>query len=180
MPISSTTSGEVTPLVITAHGLVLREWSDEDVPVMSELFDDPDVAYRTPLETPFDHAAALRYLRSAQKARAEGRRVQLAITVDGQQALGEILLGLSTRSIGYAVGRAHRGQRLATRAVRALTEYAHDELAVAEVILEIEPDNAASAAVARSAGFQLSEAAPETVSDKGRTYELLRWEHRYR
>lgn len=165
------------PLIITGHGLVLREWTDEDVPVMQELFDDPDVAYRTPLESPFDQAAALRYLRNARQARLDGRRIHLAITLDGQQALGEILLGLATSSLGYAVGTAHRGQRLATRAVMAVTEYAHTELALPEVILEIEPGNDASAAVARAAGYQLSDAAPETVTDKGRTYELLRWEH---
>lgn len=169
---------ELSPLVITRHGLVLREWTDDDVPVMQELFDDPDVAYWTPLASPFDQDAALRYLRSAQQARVDGRRIHLAVTLDGQRALGEILLGLTSSSIGYAVGSAHRGQRLATRAVQAVTEYAHAELALPEVILEIEPANDASAAVARAAGYQLSDAAPQTVTDKGRTYQLLRWEHR--
>jgi RimJ/RimL family protein N-acetyltransferase len=112
---------EPNPIVVAGQGLVLREWTDDDVPVMSELFDDPEVAYRTPLETPFDEAAALRYLAAARLARAEGRRLHLAITVDGQKPLGEILLGLRTGSIGYAVGTAHRGQRLATRALRVLT-----------------------------------------------------------
>lgn len=169
---------ETNPIVIATHGLILREWAEDDVPVMQELFDDPDVAYRTPLESPFDEAAALRYLRSAQLAGQEGKRLHLAITLDGQQALGEVLLNLSHASIGYVVGTAHRGQRLATRALEAVTEYAHASLELPEVILEIEPDNAASAAVARAADFQLTDAEPETVTDKGRTYTLLRWEHR--
>jgi RimJ/RimL family protein N-acetyltransferase len=167
-----------TPIVIAAHGLVLREWTEDDVPVMQELFDDPEVAFRTPLESPFDEAAALRYLRNAQLARREGKRIHLAITLDGDQALGEILLGLKTQSIGYAVGTAHRGQGLARKALAAVVEYAHTSLDLPEVILEIEADNDASVAVARAAGFVPADAAPETVTDKGRSYELFTWKHR--
>jgi RimJ/RimL family protein N-acetyltransferase len=79
--------------------------------------------------------------------------------------------------MGYIVGAANRGQRLALRALRAMTEYAHTTIALPRVILEIEPDNHPSIAVARSAGFHLSDSAPETVTDKGRTYELLTWQH---
>jgi RimJ/RimL family protein N-acetyltransferase len=164
-------------LRLTAHGLLLREWTGEDLAVMQELFDDPDVAYRTPLESPFDQAAAVRYLYSAHQARRRNERIHLAITTDGQQALGEVLLNQATGSMGYIVGAANRGQRLALRALRAMTEYAHTTIALPRVILEIEPDNHPSIAVARSAGFHLSDSAPETVTDKGRTYELLTWQH---
>jgi RimJ/RimL family protein N-acetyltransferase len=88
------------------------------------------------------------------------------------------MLNLGTSSIGYVVGTAHRGQRLATRALQAVTEYAHTSCDLPRLILEIEPDNEASMAVARAAGFRASGAEPETVTDKGRTYELLTWEHR--
>ncbi|MET7780542.1 GNAT family N-acetyltransferase [Streptomyces sp. NPDC005388] len=162
---------------LTAHGLVLRQWTSDDLDVMQELFDDPDVAYRTPLESPFDQTAALRYLHSAQQARRGNERIHLAITTDGQQALGEVLLNQATGSIGYIVGAAHRGRRLAVRAVQAVTEYAHTSAAVPRVILEIEPNNHPSIAVARSAGFRPANSASETVTDKGRTYELLTWEH---
>ncbi|MEU9331331.1 GNAT family N-acetyltransferase [Streptomyces canus] len=56
---------------------------------------------------------------------AGNERIHLAITTNGQQALGEVLLNQATGSIGYIVGAAHRGQRLAVRALRAVTEYAH-------------------------------------------------------
>ncbi|WP_406514991.1 GNAT family N-acetyltransferase [Streptomyces sp. NBC_00873] len=166
------------PLRLTAHGLVLREWTSDDLAVMQELFDDPDVAYRTPLGSPFGQAAALSYLHSAQRARQGNGRIHLAITTDGHQPLGEVLLNRTTGSIGYIVGAAHRGQKLAARALRTMTEYAHTNVALPWAILEIEPDNHPSIAVARSAGFHPSDSAPETVTDKGRTYELLTWEHR--
>ncbi len=78
------------------------------------------------------------------------------------------------------MGVQHRGQRLAVRALRAITEYAHRTLELPRVILEIEADNHPSIAVARAAGFELTNTPPETVTDKGRTYELLTWEHRLR
>ncbi|MER8033088.1 GNAT family protein [Streptomyces bauhiniae] len=162
------------PPVITAHGLLLREWTPADLPVLRELFDDPDVAYRTPLAAPFDAAAARAYLDGAIGA---PRRLHLAITTDGRTALGEVLLNRDSRSIGYVVGAAHRGRGLAARALRAMTEYAHRAEGMDRLLLEIEPDNAASAAVARSAGYRRAAVAAETVTDKGRTYELLTWEH---
>lgn len=45
------------------------------------------------------------------------------------------------------------------------------------MLLEIEPDNHPSAAVARAAGFDLTDALPEVVEDKGRSYALLTWAH---
>ncbi|GGV74081.1 GNAT family N-acetyltransferase [Streptomyces massasporeus] len=168
---------DTQPLQLAAHGLVLREWTSDDLAVMQQLFDDPDVAYRTPLESPFGQDAALRYLHSAERVRRDNNRIHLAITTDGHQALGEVLLNRATGNIGYIVGAAHRGQRLAVRALRTMTEFTHTTLPLPKVILEIEPDNQPSIAVARSAGFHPSSSAPETVTDKGRTYDLLTWEH---
>ncbi|MFH9432228.1 GNAT family N-acetyltransferase [Streptomyces sp. NPDC017615] len=166
------------PLQLTGCGLVLREWTSDDLAVMRELFDDPDVAHRTPLASPFGRADALRYLHNAGRARLSGERLHLAITTDGHQARGEILLNRVTGSIGYMVGAAHRGQGLAVRALGMMTEFAHTTAALPKVILEIEPDNHPSIAVARSAGFHPSGCSiPETVTDKGRTYDLLTWEH---
>ena len=43
--------------------------------------------------------------------------------------------------------------------------------------LEIEPDNAASSGVARSAGYSLTDLPATVVTDKGREVSLLTWEH---
>jgi RimJ/RimL family protein N-acetyltransferase len=156
---------------------VLREWADEDLAALVEVFDDPDVAYRTPLVSPFDLAAARDYLSKARQAHAEGRRIQLAITTDGRQVKGEVRLNRSRGTISYAVGAVHRGQRLAVRAVQMMTEYAHQVAALPQVLLEIEPDNHPSVAVARAAGFHLTDTAPDVVEDKGRNLTLLTWAH---
>jgi RimJ/RimL family protein N-acetyltransferase len=159
---------------LTGDGLVLREWVAADLPAMSELFDDPAVAYWTPLVTPFDEQAAKAYLQVAQ---ADNGRIQLAITTDGDRPLGEVLLMPKTLSVGYSVGSQFRGQGLAVRAVKLITAYAHEVVGMPRVILEIEPDNEASKSVARRAGYQLTDAEPEVVTEKGRELSLYKWEH---
>jgi RimJ/RimL family protein N-acetyltransferase len=167
---------------LSGHGVVLREWEDGDLAAMVGLFDDPDVAYWTPLVSPFDLEAARLYLERAQERRAAGQRVQLAITVDGGEPMGEVLLmlselGLDVAEIGYAMGAAYRGRGLAARAVRVMTGFAYDTVGVSRLLLEIEPGNAASAAVARAAGYRLTEAPPIPAEEKGRQLSLQTWEY---
>lgn len=159
---------------VVGDGLVLRDWEPGDAPAMVELFDDPEVAYWTPLKSPFNLAVVTEYVENARTAES---RLQLAITTDGVAPLGEVMLNLKTGSLGYAIGPAHRGQRLGARALKLLTTYAHETVGLPRVILEIEPGNAASSAVARAAGYRLTDLPPESVVDKGRELTLLTWEH---
>ncbi|MDI3389945.1 GNAT family N-acetyltransferase [Streptomyces sp. B-S-A8] len=173
------------PVVIRGDGLVLREWTEDDLPAMAELFDEPGIAHRTPLASPFDAQAARAYLDRARATRADGTRLQLAVTEDGATPLGEVLLGslgaerpAGAVTLGYAIGAAHRGRRLALRATRLLTAYAHTTLGLHRIRLQIEPDNAASTGVARAAGYRLrTDVPPTTGTQKGRTYTLQVWEH---
>ena len=79
-------------VLITGDGLTLREWTPADIGVMVELFDEQSIDDWTPLESPFDAAAAGRYLDGAVRMRREGLGIQLAITTDGITPLGEVLL----------------------------------------------------------------------------------------
>jgi RimJ/RimL family protein N-acetyltransferase len=160
------------PARLAAPGLVLRPWSAPDLPTMVELFDEPTVALRTPLPSPFTLAAAQARLVAADQP----DRLLWAITRDGDQPLGEVLL-TSSGEIGYVLGLRHRGQGLAARAVTLLREHAHADLAQPVLRLRIEAANAQSAAVARRAGFRLTRPAAEEVDNKGRHYALDVWEH---
>lgn len=170
------------PFSLVEDGLVLREWTDADLALMPALFDDPDVARWTPLASPFDAEAAKRYLERARETRGGGRRLQLAVTTDGDAPLGEVTLMLRDPDgqieIGYAIGALYRGRGLSTRAVRLLIALAYDALDADRIILRIEPDNAASSAVARSAGFRLAAESPVQVKEPdGSTITLNIWEH---
>ncbi len=150
---------------ITGLGLRLREWSDGDLPVMVELFDDAEIARWTPLPSPFDRPAAAAYLSRAREARAAGQRLQLAITTDGRTALGEVLLFGTGRDdheaeLGYTVGAAYRRQGLATRAVELIARYAFATLGMRRLLLRIERANTASVAVAHAVGFRLTDDEP--------------------
>ncbi|MFK0296460.1 GNAT family N-acetyltransferase [Streptomyces sp. NPDC090442] len=174
---SSSTSPFPDQIKLTEEGLVLRDWTEADLAAMPDLFDHPDVAYWTPIVSPFDEAAARARLDRDRQLRAEGTTILLAITVDGCAPLGEVMLRRAPEGteIGYAVGPAYRGQGLAARAVRVMAAYAFEQLDVDQVILELEAENAASVAVATKAGFSLLDAPLIEGEEKGRPYALQTW-----
>ncbi|WP_431035915.1 GNAT family N-acetyltransferase [Streptomyces sp. P6-2-1] len=67
--------------------------------------------------------------------------------------------GAGQVNVAYGLYPARRGRGLATRAVRLVCGYAAAEGAV-EAVIQVEPDNHASVAVARRAGFITGERAP--------------------
>jgi RimJ/RimL family protein N-acetyltransferase len=174
---TSTTSSFPERIELAGEGLVLRDWTEADLGAMPELFDHADIAYWTPIVSPFDAAAARLRLDRARQLRAEGTTILLAITLDGGAPLGEVMLRRAPEGaeLGYAVGPAHRGQGLAVRAVRVMAAYAFEQLGVDQVVLELEAENTASAAVAVTAGFELLDVPLIEGEEKGRPYALQTW-----
>ncbi|MYW00919.1 GNAT family N-acetyltransferase [Streptomyces sp. SID3343] len=175
-----------TDVRLTGHGICLREWTDADVPSLVTLFDDVEIERWTPLPSPYRIEDAREHLIKARRLRAEHRAVQLAVTIDGGEPCGEILLFLATDGLengeavelAYGIGAAHRRRGLAVRSVRLMAEYAYDELGRTSVLLRIPPDNAGSRAVARAAGFARTDAEPlvRERADGERVY-LDTWLH---
>lgn len=166
-------------IVVTGDELTLREWTDDDRSAMVELFDEPSIDVWTPLEAPFDDAAARRYLARAKAGRDRGIQLQLAITTDGRTPLGEVLLfdggEAGVAELAYAVGIRHRGQRLGARAVALTMEFATQNCGIAEFHLTISPANGASQAVAHANGFVLTDAPLQIRERKGRRLEMAVW-----
>ena len=169
------------PLALSGTAVRLREWRPADAPLLVGLFDDELVRRFTPLPNPFDLPAAEAYLERARRARHDGQRVQLAITADGEEPLGEVLLfGIdhdrSEAELGYVVGAAHRGRGLASGALILMAGYARDRLDLTRLLLRIDPGNAASCAVARRAGFTLTDEPPLPQQVPGGRANLRTWE----
>jgi RimJ/RimL family protein N-acetyltransferase len=167
------------PVRLNGEGLVLREWRQDDVARMTDLFDDPQVRRWTPLASPFDQAAARAYHDRAQVRRADGSALQLAVTQgDGSPPLGEVLLFMhpDVAEVGWALGPDHRGQRVASRAVRVLLAWAGSVWGVVRFRALIEPGNVASERVAVACGFAVVAGAPVMVESRGRTVGLTAWE----
>ncbi|MBD2894385.1 hypothetical protein amrb99_33100 [Actinomadura sp. RB99] len=162
---------------LSGENLVLRDWTEADLPAMPGLFDHPDIAYWTPIVSPFDPAAARARLDRARQLRREGSAILLAITADGGAPMGEVMLRRAPEGteLGYAVSPAYRGQGLAARAVRVMASYAFEYLGAEQVILELEAENAASVAVAVRSGFRLLDVPLITGEEKGRPYALQTW-----
>ncbi|WP_030906544.1 GNAT family N-acetyltransferase [Streptomyces sp. NRRL F-5126] len=174
---NSTTPPFPARIDLSGEGLVLRDWTETDLPAMPGLFDHPDIAYWTPMASPFDAAAARARLDRDRRLRSEGTAILLAITVDGRTPLGEVMLRRAPEGteLGYAIGPAHRGKGLAARAVRVMAAYAFEQLGVDQVILELEPENAASVAVATRTGFAPLDVELIRGVEKGRPYALQTW-----
>ncbi|HEY6793099.1 MAG TPA: GNAT family N-acetyltransferase [Kineosporiaceae bacterium] len=168
------------PIRLEGAGLLLREWRPEDVPCMVELFDDPMVKRWTPLASPFDEAAAQAYLDQARARRAAGVALQLAIT-EGDESipLGEVLLFVrdDLAEVGWALGAAHRGRRVASRAVRVLLAWAASTWRISTFRALIEPGNSASERVATACGFVAVRGTPVLAESRGRAVGLTAWHH---
>jgi RimJ/RimL family protein N-acetyltransferase len=167
------------PVRLQGAGLVLREWRPDDVPRMAELFDDPMVRRWTPLAVPFDRAAAQAYLDRARVRREEGSAVQLAIT-EGDEAppMGEVLLFVreGQAEVGWALGAAYRGRRVASRAVRVLLAWAGPTWRIPSFRALIEPGNTASERVAVACGFVAVRGTPVLVEARGHAVGLAAWQ----
>jgi RimJ/RimL family protein N-acetyltransferase len=157
-----TTSGRLPyPITLTGDGIQLREWRDEDLDDLVVLLDDPDIARWTPMPSPFDLEAGIAYLKRARQSRTSGQRIQLVITTDGGRPLGEVMLfgvdaGLREAELGYLVGAQHRRRGLAASSLSLLSGYARSTLHLSRLLLRIDAENAASCAVARRCGYQLT------------------------
>ena len=157
-----TTSGRLPfPLTLTGAGITLREWRSEDLDDLIDLLDEPDIARWTPMPSPFDVEAGMAYLNRSYQGRVNGRRIQLAITMDGGKPLGEVLLfgvdaGLKEAELGYLVGAPHRRRGLASGALSLLSSYARNDLGLRRLLLRIDPGNTASTSVARRCGYRLT------------------------
>jgi RimJ/RimL family protein N-acetyltransferase len=133
--------------------LVLRDWTENDVPALAVAINDPEIAHWIPLiPHPYTEDDAREFL-SGDVAAAEHR---LAITIDGVVA-GGIGMGINSReyrgTIGYWVAASARGQGICTRALRLLSRHALDELELQRLELMTDPDNVASQRVAEKVGF---------------------------
>jgi RimJ/RimL family protein N-acetyltransferase len=171
--------GIASPVRVEGEGLVLREWVEGDAEIMTALFDTPEMDRWTPLESPFDVDAALRYVRRAHQLRAERGSLQLAVTEDGSPPLGEVLAfpteDPESVELAYAVGAAHSGRGLARRAVLALLPVIA-AAGLPRAILLIDDENGSSRRVAERAGFVRTAAPIVERRRKGHVVRLVTWE----
>ncbi|WP_084958337.1 GNAT family N-acetyltransferase [Thermoactinospora rubra] len=141
--------------VISTGPLVLRPPALGDAQMIARAAGDPVTArFLSRLPQPYTVQDALSYIGQAETRWGEGG-AEFAITRDGE-LVG--VVGLSApdvwgaHEIGYWVAPWARGRGVASRAARAVTEWALDR-GVPRVVLLAEVENVASVKVALAAGF---------------------------
>jgi RimJ/RimL family protein N-acetyltransferase len=137
---------------VTLRGLV-----PSDIPALVEACRDPEIPRWTRVPSPYLREDAERFLAIAATEAATGEGIALAITAATRDRLigtiGLMEIGDGKGEIGYWIAAPERGRGVATRAVALLSEWAHDELGLAELEILAHGDNRPSQRVAESAGF---------------------------
>ncbi|MDT0492127.1 GNAT family N-acetyltransferase [Streptomyces griseus] len=153
-------------LTLTADGLLLRPWREEDVPALLRAYDDPVMRQwvRLPVSTPEE---AARWLESQRAGWASGTRFGFAVTdvSRGGELVGNLALkrpgpGPERAEVGYWTAAWARGRGVAPRALEALTAwvfaaFAEEGLVRLELLHQV--DNVASCRVAEKSGYAFAE-----------------------
>ncbi|GAB2931777.1 hypothetical protein GCM10027028_34040 [Streptomyces sundarbansensis] len=161
-------------LALTADGLLLRPWREEDVPELLRAYDDPLMRQwvRRPVDTPEE---AARWLESQRAGWASGTRFGFAVTDPGRdgELVGNLTLkrpgpGAERAEVGYWTAAWARGRGVAPRALEALSAWAFTTFAeqgVKRLELLHQLDNVASCRVAEKCGYPLARVIPALPPD---------------
>jgi [ribosomal protein S5]-alanine N-acetyltransferase len=149
------------PAEPVAYGpVVLREFSDLDVPMVRELSTDPYVPFIGSLPANASQQEAQDWIDRQRGHRTEGTRFSFAIAeADTDRAVGSIGLGLASlahgrATAGYSVVPSARSRGVATAALTALTRFAWTIPALYRIELYIEPWNTGSIRTAERVGYE--------------------------
>jgi RimJ/RimL family protein N-acetyltransferase len=146
---------------ITDGSLRLRLRTDADTPAVIEACRDPEVIRWTRVPGGYDERAAEEWVSESNRQRERGEGLHLVIADASSEAfLGSIGIhdinrGEGRCNIGYFLAPWARGRGVMTGAVRLLSGWIFETLAVDRIEITIEPANAASRAVAERSGYQL-------------------------
>lgn len=149
------------PAIPVAHGpVVLRAFSDADVPMVVELATDPYVPTIGSLPANANRRDALDWIERQRGRLAEGLGFSFAVAeADTDRAVGGIGLWLTAlrygrATVGYFVAPSARRRGIATAALVAVTSFAWTIPDLHRIELYIEPWNAGSVGTAERAGYQ--------------------------
>jgi RimJ/RimL family protein N-acetyltransferase len=135
--------------------LLLRPWREDDVPALVAACNDPEISRWIPvIPSPYTEADALAFVRGETDSAPEH---SFAIAVD-DELIGAIGMALNAHryrgGIGYWVAALARGRGLCTRALRVLSRWGLEDLALQRLELITDPDNVASQRVAEKVGYR--------------------------
>ena len=138
----------------------LRPFRADDALDITAACQDPSVQRWIPvIPVPYTEADARRFILMALQSWHDGTGYEFAIAdAASDRYIGSVGLHLGPNprrhAIGYMVASEARGRGVATRAIRLVTRWAFESLAIERLALWTLPGNVASQAVAEKAGFR--------------------------
>jgi RimJ/RimL family protein N-acetyltransferase len=138
--------------------VLLRDWRLEDVEAVFVACSDPEIPRWIPwVPVPYTRTHAEAYVQSCIDAGDDRYPFAIADAASGE-VLGSIDLRLNSHGyrghVGYWVAAPARGRGVCTRALRALSRWALEELEVQRTELITDPANVASQRVAEKVGYR--------------------------
>ena len=155
----------------------LRDWEELDAPALAVHADNRRIWSN--LRDQFPHPYRLEHAREFIRRAAEASpRTIFAIATDSE-AIGSIGLMPGrdvhrfTAELGYWLAEPYWGRGIVTMAVKALVQYAFEELGLRRVYAEPYATNPASSRVLEKAGFQLEGRLRASVFKDGKVLDQL-------
>jgi RimJ/RimL family protein N-acetyltransferase len=139
---------------ISGEGLVLRTWTEDDVPRIVEAVSDPEIQHWIPaIPRPYTEADARTFVTGEWRANPGH---QFAVVEDGRivAAIGITVNESRTGHIGYWCAKEERGRGVTTRALRTICRWGFEDLRLGRLELITDPDNRGSQRVAEKVGFR--------------------------
>jgi RimJ/RimL family protein N-acetyltransferase len=140
--------------------VVLRPFTVADLAMVRQASADPLIPSITSVPPIYTDDAGRAFIERQHRRALDGDGFSFVIAADDEPRVGVGSIGLwlheiesGRASVGYWLVAAARGNGLAACALRAITAFAFDKLAVPRVHLFVEPWNVASARTALSVGF---------------------------
>jgi ribosomal-protein-alanine N-acetyltransferase len=160
--------------------VLLSQWSERDLPLLQLAASDPEITRVTAVPHDYSSEAARAFVTARLDAAARGEALSFTIRAVGSAgSVGAVNLSTfdwdrRAARIGYWLVGPVRGQGLATRAVRLLTQWAVAELGLREIELRVEQANHASLRVAEVCGYVRVGEITDAPSGTTRSLRLLR------
>lgn len=142
---------------LTGDGVVLRWITLDDAAGVLELFSDPEVIRYTSLELMKSEDDSCGFILGIQESFAVGTLYQWGVELDG------FLVGTCTlfhidrqhrrAEVGFALAPRHWGQRIMSRAVPLVIDFAFRVLALHRIEADADPRNTASLRLLERLGF---------------------------
>jgi RimJ/RimL family protein N-acetyltransferase len=135
--------------------LVLRPWTEDDVPVLVQACNDSEITRWIPvIPAPYTQEDGLAFVGGEVEGSPE---YSFAVT-EGGSVVGAIGMGLNSHRyrghIGYWVASWGRGRGVCARSLRLLSRWALDDLGLQRLELITDPDNIGSQRCAEKVGYR--------------------------